>query len=106
MLLISGWVLGKGPCGQSCSEVDVGRETFHTRQAMTTNYGEAYFGQWFEEYRKLLSRKTRNITTEIVSNMAEKVFGVNLQTEWEQEIMTTNFLLNSSSISKQHIDIK
>ncbi|XP_012942777.1 uncharacterized protein LOC106012939 [Aplysia californica] len=43
--VITGWRLGRGPCGPKCSVGDIGRSTDTQRHLMTTSNPE-YFGSW------------------------------------------------------------
>ena len=50
MTVITGWVLGKGPCGPGCSVADVGSQTHDRRLQVIRDTGNpAIFGNWSTE---------------------------------------------------------
>lgn len=52
--VITGWVLGKGPCGPTCNVGDVGRSTRDSRRGVIIASGDrARFGNWSKEMQPL-----------------------------------------------------
>lgn len=90
--LISGWVLGKGPCGPTCSKADIGRSTRITRSSMMSSDPD-HFGNFTLEYN---NKDRRYITTDIYTRVnktyIETVIDVDEHTKWEQEIIRFSFV--------------
>jgi hypothetical protein len=90
--LISGWVLGKGPCGPACSKADIGRSTRITRSSMMSS-DPYYFGHFTLEYKnKDKTYITTDIYTRVNKTFIETVIDVDEHTKWEQEIMHFSFI--------------
>jgi hypothetical protein len=101
--LITGWVLGKGPCGPSCSKVDIGRSTKSTRATIISSDSHS-LGTFALEYKK--SDKATNkteINTRVNSFYNETVIAISETGKWEQEIMHFSVIMESD---KQEIDIR
>ncbi|XP_060606731.1 protein eyes shut homolog, partial [Ruditapes philippinarum] len=100
--LITGWVLGKGPCGPSCSKADIGRSTESARATIISSDSH-YLGTFELEYRKTdkLTSKTE-INTRVNSFYNETVIAISETGKWEQEIMHFSVIMESD---KKEIDI-
>ncbi|XP_052223170.1 uncharacterized protein LOC127839050 [Dreissena polymorpha] len=97
--LITGWVLGTGPCGPRCSEADVGVSTQTSRSLVEQqNRNASYFGRFIAEFpfrdgtdpfnstaNKNLT--TADITSNVHKNVSELLIAANQRGLWEQEMM-------------------
>ncbi|XP_060586600.1 uncharacterized protein LOC132742236 [Ruditapes philippinarum] len=100
--LITGWVLGKGPCGAACSRTDIGRSTRSTRQ-MISSLDPGYLGHFILEYKRADHRlETRDIDATVNKTYNETVIDVDEYTQWEQEKMHFGVLMEKD---KREIDI-
>ncbi|XP_060567440.1 uncharacterized protein LOC132726185, partial [Ruditapes philippinarum] len=100
--LITGWVLGKGPCGSGCNKSDIGRSTSLTRQKIVST-DPYYLGKFIKEYRvssHLL--QTIPIDTRVKSTCEESVIAISETGKWEQEIMHFSVIMEKE---KNEMDI-
>ncbi|XP_060601103.1 neurogenic locus notch homolog protein 2-like [Ruditapes philippinarum] len=99
--LITGWVLGKGPCGAACSRTDIGRSTRSTRQMLLSS---GYLGHFTLEQKKAdhYSIETRDIDADVNKTYNETVIDVDEYSQWEQEKMHFSVLMEKD---KREIDI-
>ncbi|XP_046355794.2 uncharacterized protein LOC124134797 [Haliotis rufescens] len=88
LTVVTGWVLGEGPCGEHCSTKDLGRSTITSRKIMTDLYGDAYFGNWTSETNYLHGNISFRTITDKVSKglVTEEILSVNVPLRWEQEV--------------------
>ncbi|XP_060593498.1 uncharacterized protein LOC132747979, partial [Ruditapes philippinarum] len=84
--LITGWVLGKGPCGSGCTKSDIGRSTRLTRPKMVSNNPD-YLGKFSKEQKSNASTELISMDTRVNSTYNESVIAVSEKGKWEQEIM-------------------
>ena len=73
--LITGWILGKGPCGSNCSRKSICKSTLATR-ALLESKNHSDFGNYSTDYQNGLNSITRDITTIVKENMTENVIAV------------------------------
>ena len=92
--LITGWVLGKGPCGNLCNKGDIGRSTNTTRPSMISANPD-YLGTFSKEY------KTVKHPFQIV-DFNETVIAMSEHGKWEQEIMHFSVIMKKD---EEKIDI-
>ena len=91
--ILTGWKLGKGPCGPHCTKHNVGESTALSRKAIEAKQPE-YFGTWTAEYKKSPGEVVNHDTLNVVAinhttpGFSEKVIAVNEQAQWEQEWAT------------------
>lgn len=87
LTIVTGWVLGEGPCGERCSISDVGRSTVTSRNHMLDMNGDVYFGNWtFKGYYTPRNTTYSVITGEVSKRLFGEVAAVNVPLKWEQEI--------------------
>ena len=92
--LITGWKLGKGPCGPSCKKTDVGKDTRSSRDSYETSNSDIYyFGNWSTETGPPRALVSLDVNAEIKQNIEEHVMAVSEIGEWEQEHMKTKVVL-------------
>ncbi|KAL4237884.1 hypothetical protein ACF0H5_002594 [Mactra antiquata] len=91
--LITGWVLGKGPCWTGCNKDYIGRSTIPSRQLALTS-DNSYLGNVSIDYH------TDEVDTQIIqieelnpTPIVERVIDVSENAEYEQEIQTFSFLM-------------
>ena len=103
--VITGWVLGMGPCGRNCSKASLGASTLQTRLQIERDTNEpTYFGEWQAEVKQpgFMLQKT-DITDMIKANMSGKILAVSERSKWEQELMTVDLPVD---LNLSHKDIK
>ncbi|XP_053396081.1 uncharacterized protein LOC128556142 [Mercenaria mercenaria] len=102
--LITGWVLGKGPCGPGCSRRDIGRSTRSTRPLMTRTYLD-YLGNYTSDYvnRSTGKWETRDMNALVLSTYNETVIAVSEHEKWEQDILHFSFIMPTGT-EKLHIN--
>lgn len=67
--VITGWVLGHGPCGPNCSVTDVGKPTHHSRASVIQATGNpSIFGNWSKE-----QETTDSVSTIVVKSITDIV---------------------------------
>ncbi|XP_045183563.2 uncharacterized protein LOC123541998 [Mercenaria mercenaria] len=96
--LISGWVLGTGPCGPGCSSSDIGRSTLSTRSLITES--DPYrFGNFTSDYfdRKTDRTITQDMSAVVHRTYNETVIDVSEQGKWEQELLHFEFILSNKT---------
>lgn len=99
--LITGWILGTGPCGSKCDESKVGTSTLPTRHQIEQSTADSYFfGQFFIDEDKDCTG-SNCIHNTITSAMTEEVLALNEKALWEQDIL--KFSINVDNNTK---DIK
>ncbi|XP_025104810.1 uncharacterized protein LOC112570537 isoform X1 [Pomacea canaliculata] len=92
--LVTGWVLGLGPCGPNCTVGDVGQSTHDRRlQTIQQRHDTTYFGGWtLEEQRRFGElADVDDVTDEVSRNLTGRVSMVSEKLQLEQEI--ANFYL-------------
>lgn len=94
--LITGWRLGKGPCGPGCSKSDIGRSTGSTRPLMLQS-DTSYLGDFKVEYRNETTWKTviDDINSIVSNNSSETVIAVRENSKWEQELLHFKYNVKS-----------
>ena len=87
--MITGWALGKGPCGRNCSKHSVGDSTKRTRLQIENEMNDTnYFGQWQSEIKRVGYQVNSTIITDKVrADMNGTVLAVSEAALWEQELM-------------------
>ncbi|XP_053395975.1 uncharacterized protein LOC128556097 [Mercenaria mercenaria] len=92
--LITGWVLGKGPCGPACNSTDIGRSTRSTRPLMTRTYSD-YLGTYTLDYSNKTAGKTDTVDMNalVLSTYNETVIAISDYGKWEQELLHFSFLM-------------
>ncbi|XP_045183537.2 uncharacterized protein LOC123541967 isoform X2 [Mercenaria mercenaria] len=90
--LISGWVLGKGPCGPGCSSSDIGRSTRSARSLITASHPYR-FGNFTSDYLDRNTRKTitQDMSAVVYRSYNETVIAVSEHGKWEQELLHFSF---------------
>ena len=103
--VITGWVLGMGPCGRNCSKASLGASTLQTRLQIERDTNEpTYFGEWQSEVKQPGSPLIKtDITDMIRANMSGKILAVSERSKWEQELMTVDLPVD---LNLGHKDIK
>ena len=103
--VITGWVLGMGPCGRNCSKASLGASTLQTRLQIERDTNEqTYFGEWQAEVKQPGSPLIKtDITNMIRANMSGKILAVSERSKWEQELMTVDLPVD---LNLSHKDIK
>ncbi|XP_052273089.1 uncharacterized protein LOC127873320 isoform X1 [Dreissena polymorpha] len=104
--LITGWILGKGPCGTNCSRASIGKSTLATR-ALLESQNYWYFGEFSTDYTVSPSQNVdifwtgiRNITQIVQANMTENVIAVSENAKWEQEMAKFSFELTPDTLNE------
>ncbi|KAL4218421.1 hypothetical protein ACF0H5_023156 [Mactra antiquata] len=91
--LITGWILGKGPCGTGCHKDDIGRSTIPSRQLALAS-DKSYFGGISIDYRTNDDvTQVRPIEDLNPTPIVERVIDVSENAKYEQEIQTFSFLM-------------
>ena len=103
--VMTGWVLGMGPCSRNCKESSEGASTKQTRFLMENETNDAvYFGEWQSEIKPPTSiLKKTNITDKIRTGMDGKILAVSERSKWEQELLTVTLPVEDNL---SHKDIK
>ncbi|XP_076442805.1 uncharacterized protein LOC143281481 [Babylonia areolata] len=88
--VITGWVLGHGPCGPGCNEADVGSPTRHWRLQRISSTGDpTIFGSWSTETSANFTVVIKNVTNVVNNNIDGRVAAVSTRSQWELEIAHT-----------------
>ncbi|KAL3873708.1 hypothetical protein ACJMK2_036798 [Sinanodonta woodiana] len=85
--VISGWVLGKGPCGINCSRASINSNTEAARKEVLQKQGGSHiFGNWTVEIKTngMKTSQVMDITQDVCSNIHESVVDVSEKARWEQ----------------------
>ncbi|XP_052269932.1 uncharacterized protein LOC127871230 [Dreissena polymorpha] len=93
--LVTGWQLGKGPCGPNCSKASIGKSTLPYRTLVERDNDE-YFGNITTDYKlqtEMAKQEIRLMNSIVKANMTETVIAVSEDAQWEQELMTFSFEL-------------
>ena len=86
-MLLTGWKLGDGPCGASCSEEDIGNETTSERVSiLKAKHQDAYYGQFFLDYDDDIGKHP-----ETPVGRRDMVQLVNEHSKWELESSILTF---------------
>ena len=87
--VLTGWRLGMGPCGKTCSKASVGSLTKQTRLQMESEMGDwTYFGTWASEIKHHGQVLSRNSVTNVIrTGLRETVLSVSETDQWEQDLM-------------------
>ena len=87
--VITGWVLGMGPCGRNCTKHSVGNSTKLTRLQIENEMNDTnYFGEWQNEIlRAGVPVNPTKITDRVRADLNGTVLAVSETSQWEQEIM-------------------
>ena len=87
--VLTGWRLGMGPCGKTCSKASVGSLTKQTRSQMESEMGDwTYFGTWVSEIKHPDQVNSQNSLTNVVrTGLHETVLSVSETDQWEQDLM-------------------
>ncbi|XP_052767866.1 uncharacterized protein LOC128208348 [Mya arenaria] len=105
MEIISGWVLGTGPCGPNCSRADVGRSTKPSRQMMETLTNDSiYFGNFTTDFKRG-NEVIKPLHDRMLQNYTEVVLAVNEIAKWEQELLKFSFVVEPD-VKSQDMNIK
>ncbi|XP_060582136.1 uncharacterized protein LOC132738608 isoform X2 [Ruditapes philippinarum] len=99
--LITGWVLGEGPCGPGCTKSDIGRSTRLTRPQMVTTNPD-YLGKFLKEHKSNASTQLIPMDTRVNSTYNETVIAISEKGNWEQEIMHFSVIMEKD---KERMDI-
>ncbi|XP_060601104.1 uncharacterized protein LOC132754484 [Ruditapes philippinarum] len=103
--LITGWVLGKGPCGQACSLSDIGRATRLTRPGVVSSHPGSLGDFTLKNKRRFTNTPTiTNINAIVEKTYNETVIDVDENRQWEQEIMHFSVLVEKSGQSLKGFD--
>ncbi|KAK3591813.1 hypothetical protein CHS0354_007665 [Potamilus streckersoni] len=92
--LISGWVLGLGPCGTNCSRASINSNTRYTREEVLREQGDRFFfGNWTVEAKMNGIRHSESmlINHEVYSHLTESVLDVSEKARWEQDWMVVHY---------------
>ncbi|KAL3873677.1 hypothetical protein ACJMK2_036769 [Sinanodonta woodiana] len=85
--VISGWVLGLGPCGINCSRDSINSDTKATREEVLQKQGNSrFFGNWSVEFKtsSMKSSQVKDINQVVYSSLNESVVDVSENARWEQ----------------------
>ena len=87
--MITGWVLGMGPCGRNCTKKSVGDSTKNTRLQIENDMADnKYFGEWQSEIKRPNTPINSTMVTDTVrKDMTGTVLAVSETSQWEQELM-------------------
>lgn len=98
--ITSAWVLGKGPCGSTCTKANVGMSTAPSRQTSLTSAADSvYFGNITMtfpsgssdspyDFGRYDSFVKVNLLLNLTDTSTETVVAVNELEQWEQDILT------------------
>ena len=90
--VVTGWVLGTGPCGQGCSKANIGQSTNQRRQTMETSLAKTeLFGKHTLAFN--ISTTPKDLRPQFVNNFTETVIAVSESAKYEQELLRFSFLL-------------
>ncbi|KAL3873736.1 hypothetical protein ACJMK2_036825, partial [Sinanodonta woodiana] len=93
--VITGWVLGLGPCGVNCSRAYITKDTTSTREEVAQKQGDSFFfGNWTVEIK---GSHVIQISQEVYKNMKERVLVVSEKARWEQDWMIVHYPINPSA---------
>ncbi|KAL3873707.1 hypothetical protein ACJMK2_036797, partial [Sinanodonta woodiana] len=85
--VISGWVLGLGPCGINCSRASINSNTKAAREEVLQKEGDInLFGNWTVEFKTSSMNRSHviDITQFVYSSINESVVDVSEKGGWEQ----------------------
>ncbi|KAL3873734.1 hypothetical protein ACJMK2_036823 [Sinanodonta woodiana] len=85
--VISGWVLGLGPCGINCSRASINSNTKGTREEVLHKQGDShFFGNWTVEFtiNNIYYAHFLDINRVVYSSLNESVLDVSDKACWEQ----------------------
>ncbi|KAL3873681.1 hypothetical protein ACJMK2_036773 [Sinanodonta woodiana] len=85
--VISGWVLGLGPCGINCSRASINSNTNITREEVLQKQGDSrFYGNWTVEFKTSSMRYSQviDINHVVYSSLNERVVDVSQKARWEQ----------------------
>ncbi|XP_052790444.1 uncharacterized protein LOC128224578 [Mya arenaria] len=105
--LLTGWVLGTGPCGSNCSELDIGRSTRNSRlQIQQNNYDDFYFGRFTTDFvfedsvdpfflsdMHKMDRKSFIKNKVMNDKFSEELLDLSVAEQYEQELTKFEFAL-------------
>ncbi|XP_060571796.1 uncharacterized protein LOC132729977 [Ruditapes philippinarum] len=91
--LITGWVLGKGPCGPACSISDIGRSTRVTRPGVVSSHPGSLGDFTLKNKRHFTTTTITNINAVVEKTYNETVNDVDEHRQWEQDIMHFSVLV-------------
>ncbi|XP_060551371.1 uncharacterized protein LOC132712946 [Ruditapes philippinarum] len=93
--LITGWTLGKGPCGDACKSTSVNLITNDQRDTKEKAADSIYcFGNFSSDYKEPDGQTSERHLNHIVhQNYTEIVIAVSENAMWEQELMTFSILM-------------
>ena len=103
--MITGWVLGMGPCGRNCTKKSVGDSTKQTRLQIENDMKDTkYFGEWQSEIKRpSIPVKSTTVTDRVRRDMTGTVLAVSETSQWEQEHMSVTLPVEDNLMYK---DIK
>ncbi|KAL3873712.1 hypothetical protein ACJMK2_036802, partial [Sinanodonta woodiana] len=85
--VLSGWLLGLGPCGNNCSRLSINSNTETSREEVLQKPGNSrYFGNWTVEFRSSSMSHSQDIDLSqvVYSSINESVLDVSEKGGWEQ----------------------
>ena len=93
--MVTGWVLGTGPCGQGCNKTDIGQLTNQRRQAMETNLASTdLFGEYTLSFPDKQNKQNQtSLRGQFEKNYTETIIAVSNSALYEQELLRFSFLL-------------
>jgi len=94
--LVTGWVLGSGPCGQGCSKADIGQSTNQRRKTIETNLASTeVFGIYYISFKNPQTKleTSKYLRSQFENNYTETIIAVSKSAEYEQELLRFSFLL-------------
>ncbi|KAL4237882.1 hypothetical protein ACF0H5_002592 [Mactra antiquata] len=103
--MLTGWVLGTGPCGPNCDRTRVGTSTLTSRKITEQQKSnDLYFGNFTVDYAVNGNTVVDIVNTEVHNSMTETVLAVNENAKWEQEIAQFSFTLPDVDSSDINFD--
>lgn len=92
--MVTAWDLGTGPCGTRCPVHDVGIVRQITRLKRFLNFTLSYSDTVTGEYNE------KDITTFVENNCTSTILAINDHENWEQEILTAFFEVDSIKMDR------
>ena len=97
--VLTGWVLGTGPCGPNCTMTSVGQVSSRTQ--MLQNTKEDFYGRWYSEVQtngnvhgnSQAAAGTKNVTVQINRDLHEQVLSMNTKSQWELDMLDVTMIV-------------
>ncbi|KAL4236938.1 hypothetical protein ACF0H5_005324 [Mactra antiquata] len=93
--LITGWILGNGPCGPSCTNTSIGTSTLSTRKQLES-VDPNVFGKFFVDSNEYCAG-VDCVDYTIKHSMTEEVYALNAEARWEQDISKFSVIVDEKT---------